>query len=88
MKTREEQLAEITNGKPEWYATKKARSTGERKAGVVWDGNKNEYVPAPIGERVNVNGSWAHRIHGQHKAAMLTSAECEAAGLTPGEMNK
>jgi len=88
LQKRAECLAQVTKGKPEWYATRKALTAAECVAGVAWNGTTNAYEAAHRGGLVQSGeGTWAMRQHGTQRAANLTKAECEAAGLKPGPGN-
>lgn len=62
-------LAILTGGKPEWYATRRALTAAEGRAGVEWDGAKGEYRAAAPGQLVRSKGGTVGRVlHGTHRA--------------------
>lgn len=82
---RAEKLEAITGGKVEWYSTRAALTKAEGAAGVEWDGAANEYRAAGKPRAIRSDdGSWSRPAHGTGRAYLLTKAECEAEGLTPG----
>lgn len=80
-------LCKATNGKPEWYGTRKKVTAAERNASLDWDGAAKQHVPRRLGRLVQSHGGTWARFH-DGIASALTASECAEAGVAAGPGNQ